>query len=138
MERLSRHRSAIVTGSGASRAMALCLAASIALLLPDRTLSQSDATSPLCKIEITPQGSVMHLTGVLLSPDPAAGHYQLSVLKQGVSGRARNMQSGAFVAHSDGSQTPLGTIAVRLAAGDALSAELTIHADDRLVCTATL
>lgn len=138
MERLSRHRSGIVTGSGASRAMVLYLMVSIALLLPGPTLSQADPTAPLCKIEIAPQGRLMQVTGVLLGPEPASGRYQLSVLKQGVSGQSRNMQSGAFVARADGTQTPLGAIAVRLAAGDAMSAELTIHVDDRLVCTATL
>lgn len=138
MERLSRHRSGIVTGSGARRAMALYLVLCIALLLPAQTLSQTEINAPGCKIQIEPQGRVMQLTGLLLGSEPATGHYRLSVLKQGVSGRSQNVQSGNFVTRSDDSQTPLGTIAVRLGAGDALSAELTIHADDRLVCTATL
>jgi len=138
MERLSRHRSSGLVWSGVSRAMAVYLVLFIALLFPMTSPSQTDPTLPSCMIRMGSEGRVTQLVGVLMGKEPASGSYRLIVLKQGASGHSRTVQDGSFTIRADASETLLGAVAIRLSAGDALSAELTIRAGDTVVCTATL
>lgn len=137
MERQSRHGSRRSMGAGISKAMTAGLVLSIALLFADRGTSQADTEQPACVVDVEAKGRLVEVRGLLVRPEPAAGHYQLIVEKQGQSGRSRNMQSGSFVARNDGSQTRLGNMAFRLSPGDQIRAELTIRVQERVICTAT-
>lgn len=124
--------------SWVSGAMAVCLVLFIALLVPIQSRSQTDPAQPGCMIRMGTEGRVTQLVGVVLGGEPASGSYRLIVLRQGVSGRSRTIQDGRFTIRPHAEETLLGAVAIRLSAGDALSAELTIRSGDRLVCTATL
>lgn len=138
MERLSRHRLSGLVWSGVSRAMAVYLVLSIALLFPTQSPSQTDPATPACMIRMGSEGRVTQLVGVLMGAEPTSGSYRLIVLKQGASGNSRTVQDGSFTVRTNGAETLLGAVAIRLSAGDALSAELTIRTSDTVVCTATL
>lgn len=138
MEDRSRQRSGGRAWPGFSRAMAVCLVLSMALLSPTQTPSQTSPDAPLCMIRIGSGPHATQLVGVLLGPEPAVGSYRLIVLKQGPSGRSRTVQDGSFTARGDGGETLLGAVAIRLGSGDTLNAELTIRAGEQVVCTATL
>jgi hypothetical protein len=118
--------------------MTVYLVLSIALLFPTQTPSQTDPAAPGCMIRMSNEGRVTQLVGVLMGAEPASGSYRLIVLKQGASGTSRTVQDGSFTARTVGTETLLGAVAIRLSAGDALSAELTIRTGDTVVCTATL
>ena len=138
MERLSRHRSGAVTGSGVSRAVAVCLVLCIALLIPQTPKAQTNPDAPVCSIRMDNEGRVMQLVGIFVGPEPAAGSYRLTVLKQGLTGTSLTVQNGRFAARRDGGEQLLGAVAIRVSAGDALSALLTIHTGEVVICTATL
>lgn len=145
MEDRSIKRSVGRAWRGFSRAMAVCLVLPIALLSPAPSPAQTSPDAPqnsldapLCMIRIGTGPRATQLVGVLLGPEPAVGSYRLIVLRQGPSGRSRTVQDGSFTARGDGEETLLGAVAIRLGSGDALDAELTIRAGDRVVCTATL
>jgi len=109
-----------------SAALVVCLATTPASSIPVKPPMAKGRIA--CELRVDDTGSMLRLQAVAKAPTAAAGHYQLSVLKQNQGGTSQNRLSGSFSLASGG-ESVLTTVMLERQAVGHYTASLSLESD---------
>ena len=104
------------------------------------TLSPNSPANDAVRLLTERDGSALRLQGAFTGQPDVSGElrYQLTVEKEGASGRSTSRQGGTFAAPAPDATATLSRVQLGVAAGDRIEATLTVHQASQLVGEARL